>query len=184
MPLLRDKTYLQTHKTFSSFQSIEKVLRNVVDLLLKNPVLLKLLYYNNKHALGLPPVNQEQAYSLLNSSIRVVPKLPIEPDKKSYIIVGLNHFIPDPGQTTFRSFELSFDIFCDYDLWALDDFKLRPYAIAGEIDGMINNSFLQSGIADFIGADNIVLNEHLGGLTLAYNVETQYDDYEKQTAKQ
>ena len=183
MPLLRDKTYLQTHNTFSSFMSVEKTLRNVVDLMLKNPRLLKLLYYNDKHALGLPPVNQEQAYSLLNSSIRIVPKLPIEPDKKSYVFIGLNNFIPEPGQTTFRSMELSFDIFCDYDLWLLDDFKLRPYAIAGEIDGMINKSFLQNGIADFVSAANIVLNNHLGGLSLYYNLETQYDDYEKQRMK-
>ena len=180
MPMLRDKSYLQTHMTFSSFMSVEKTLKNVVDLILQNPRLLKLLYYSDKHALGLPAVNQEQAYSLLNSSVRIVPKLPIEPDKKSYIIVGMNNFTPDEGQTTFRSMSLSFDILCDYDIWLLDDFKLRPYAIAGEIDGMINKSFLTNGIADFVYAHELVLNNHLGGITLNYKIETQYDDYEKQ----
>jgi hypothetical protein len=53
---------------------------------------------------------------------------------------------------SFRNISLSFDILCNYSDWKLDNFKLRPYSIAGEIDGMINQLTLANGIADFVGA--------------------------------
>jgi hypothetical protein len=83
------------------------------------------------------------------------------------------------GSTTFRDVTLSFDVLCAYTDWKLDNFKLRPYSIAGEIDGMINQSSLKNGIADFMGAKQLVLNEHLGGVSLYYNLETILDDMEK-----
>lgn len=97
-------------------------------------------------------------------------------DAKPYVIITLDNFTPNENQTTFRSFQLQFNIIARYEDWLLDDFKLRPHAIAGEIDALVNTSFITGfGIADFLGAKSLIL-EDLGGLALRYNVETFTDD--------
>ena len=181
MPLLRDQKYKDNLNKWSSFMSVEKTLESVVGLCLTNERLKRLLFYTDKHALSLPILTQEQTFSLLGTSILTVPKLQVDPDTKPYIIITLDNFVPNPGQTTFRQITLSIDILCSYQHWSLTDFKLRPYSIAGELDGMINNSFITgAGLADFMGAKQLVLNNYLGGCTIYYNLETFFDDHESQ----
>lgn len=142
MPLLRSQSEKSMLGRYSSFASVESTLSKVVERLMKNDRLKRLLYYTDRHALGLPKLNQEQSYSLLNNQIRIVPKLTIDHDAKPYIIISLDNFVPFENQTTFRSFQLTFDVIVPFEFWQLDNFKLRPYAIAGEIDAMINNDFI------------------------------------------
>ncbi len=176
MALLRDQQYKDALNARSSFVSVEKTLEAVVRRLMSNERLKRLLYYSDPHALGLPRLTPAQSQSLLGESILIVPKIKADLDTKPYIIINLDRFVPNPGQTDFRQVLLSIDILCAYDQWNLGDFKLRPYVIAGEIDGMINNSSFSSGVADFAGAKQLVLNEHLGGVSLYYNLETFGDD--------
>ena len=178
MALLRTQQEKDMIGRHSSFTAVETTLAKVVDLLLRNDRLKRLLYYTDKHALGLPKLNTEQSMSLLNNQIKIVPKLQIDSDAKPYVILTLDNFVPNEDQTTFRSFTLGIDILCPYEFWPLGDFKLRPYSIAGEIDAMVNKSFVTSGgVADFMGAKQLLINENIGGLSLFYNVETLKDDY-------
>lgn len=107
-----------------------------------NDRLKRLLYYTDRHALSLPKLNQEQSHSLLNNNLRIVPKLTIEDEARSIVIISMDDFVPMENQTTFRTFKLEFNIIVPYEFWLLDNFALRPYAIAGEIDGMINNDYI------------------------------------------
>lgn len=54
MALLRTQGEKDLIGRYSSFQSVEKTLGSVVELLLKNERLKRLLYYTDKHALRLP----------------------------------------------------------------------------------------------------------------------------------
>lgn len=46
---------------------------------------------------------------------------------------------------------------------------MRPHQIAGYIDGMLNETKLSGiGTLQFIGAQQIILNEYLGGIMLRY----------------
>lgn len=46
---------------------------------------------------------------------------------------------------------------------------MRPYQIAGYIDGILNNAKLSGiGTFNFMGASEIVLNEYFGGIILQY----------------
>lgn len=176
MALLRSQGDKALLGRYSSFNTVEKTLGNVVELLLKNERLKRLLYYSDRKALRLPKLTQEQTYSLLNTSIKIVPQVGIDDDVKSYVILTLDNFVPEENQTTFRRFQLQVDILCNYEYWNLEDFKLRPYAIAGEVDALINNSFITGvGVADFVGAKSLV-TEDMGGLTLCYIVEAFTDD--------
>ena len=182
MPMLRDSRDKSFIGRYSTFASVEKYLQDIVGVLMKNERLKRLLYYTDPKALSLPKLEQRQAYTLLNRQIKVVPQLNLEPDAKPYVIVSLDNFVPQEGQTTFRSVQLSFDIVARFEDWPLEDFKLRPYSIAGEIDAMVNNSNFFQGIANFIGAKQLILNDYMGGITLYYQIEAYGEDRELHTA--
>lgn len=184
LPNERPRLEQQVRTALPTFKSVEKTLAEVVSLMLKNERLCKLLYYTDKRCEALPPLNQEQCYSLINENIKIVPQLKVDPDVKPYVIVTLDNFTPAMQTTDFRSAILSFDIISLYDYWLLEDFRLRPYAIAGEIDGMVNNNRLQSRVADFMGAKQLLLNPDIGGVSLYYNLETFFDDRAPLTGNQ
>lgn len=174
--MLRDSREKQFIGRYSTFASVEKYLQDIVGVLMKNERLKRLLYYTDSKALSLPKLTQQQAFGMLNHQILVVPQLNLEPDTKPYVVISLDNFLPAEGQTTFRSIQLTFDIACNFEHWPLEDFQLRPYSIAGEIDAMINHSFFFEGIANFIGAKQLILNDYVGGLTLYYQIEAYGDD--------
>ena len=55
----------------------------------------------------------------------------------------------------FRDNIISFDIVCHFDQWNLNNFALRPYKIAAEIDSMFNNQRL-TGIGKITVAPKIL----------------------------
>ena len=175
--MLRDKTEKPLFNRYSSFTIVENTLSDVVQMLIKNPRLNRLLYYTDPAALSLPALTTDQTYSVLQNQIRIVPKLETESDAKPYVILTMDSFVPDEGQTTFRSCVLGVDIIVPYEYWKLQNFKLRPYSIAGEIDAMINKSTITSlGIANFAGAKMLLLSPEIGGVSLYYNVDSLKDD--------
>ena len=180
MPLLRTQQEKDMIGRYSSFQMVEQNLKAVVELLLKNERLKRLLYYTDPQALKLPKLTNEQTLSLLNNQIRLIPKLDLDDNAKPYVIITLDNFEPQSGQSTFKNAILSFDILAPFTCWQLGDFKLRPYSIAGEIDALINKSTVTGlGIANFIGGKSLLLGNDLGGLTLYYSIEAFGDDTKK-----
>ncbi len=176
MPMLRDSREKQFIGRYSTFASVEKYLQEVVGVLMQNERLKRMLYYTDSKALSLPKLTQQQAFGLLNHQIKTVPQLNLEPDAKPYVIISLDNFVPIEGQTTFRELQLSFDIVARFEDWPMEDFRLRPYSIAGEIDAMINHSNFFEGIANFIGAKQLILNDYMGGITLYYQIKAYGDD--------
>ncbi len=156
-------------KPESSFLIIEKDLEKIVDRMLKNPRLLKLLYYREADALSKPSLTNAQKMKLINNEIKIVPYLAIDKNCPIFVIVTFDNFTPNAAHNYYRDCTLSFDILCHPDHWNLGNYQLRPYKIAGEIDAMFNNQkMIGIGTLTFMGANNLVLNEQLMGLTLLY----------------
>ena len=102
--------------------------------------------------------------------LKNVPKLSFgeHEEVKSYILLEFDDFIPT-NNPHYRDCTITFSIICHLDYWELDDYKLRPYQIAGYIDGMLNETKLSGiGTLQFMGASEIVMNEYLGGIVLRY----------------
>lgn len=165
-------------KVLPTFRSVEKTFAEVVQLLMTNERLGKLLYYTDRHCENMVPITQAQFMSMLNQQIRIVPRLKTDEELKPYVIITMDNFVPDLVGSDFRSAVLSFDILSSYDYWLLDDFRLRPYAIAGEIDGLISNRKLQGRSAEFLGAKQMILDRDLGGLSLYFHLDASFDDAE------
>lgn len=154
----------------SSFLSVEKDLNLIVSKMLKNDRLQKLLYYTTPDCLSRPNLTEEQRLSLFGNQIRIVPKIEVEPISKNYITIVLNDFFPNDSNPEFRDNKIYFDIVCHLDNWELQDFQLRPYRIAAEIDSMFNGQHLTGiGELEFMGAKLDIFNEELGGMALYYN---------------
>ena len=96
----------------------------------------------------------------MSKNIKIVPKLIIDGTVLNYIIVGFDNFVTNGTNPEFRDNIISFDIICHFDQWQLDDFNLRPYRIAAELDFLFNNTHLTGiGTLQFLGCNQILINE-------------------------
>lgn len=153
----------------SSFLSINKDLDLIINRILENERLQKLLFYTTNNPLKFPSLTEDQQLELMSKNIKIVPKLTIDGTVLNYIIVGFDNFVTNGTNPEFRDNIISFDIICHFDQWQLDDFNLRPYRIAAELDFLFNNTHLTGiGTLQFLGCNQILINEEFGGISLNY----------------
>ena len=115
-----------------------------------------------------------------NGYIRMVPKLKMEEynEVKSYIIVSCDNYTMNDTNPQFRDCTVTFDIICHLDEWYLGDYRIRPLKIAGYIDGILNECKLSGiGTFNFIGCNELILDENLAGYTLSYRAVHGSDDW-------
>lgn len=156
------------HIPKSSFLSMEKDIGIIVDQILKNNRLKKLLYYTTSDALERPNLTEDQSLELFGNNIKLVPKMQVDADVLNYIFINFDTFTPSLNPE-FRDNLIVFKIVCHFDQWNLKDYALRPYKIAGELDSMFNFKKLTGiGYLEFIGADQIIVSDEFGGLSLIY----------------
>lgn len=156
------------HAPKSSFLSMEKDTGIIIEQMLKNNRLKKLLYYTTKDALYRENLTQEQTLGLIENNIKLVPKFKVDNPVLNYIVISFDNFTPSENPE-FRDNTIEFDILCHYDQWHLTDFALRPYKIAGELDSMFDKSRLTGlGKLEFMGGDTISLNDEFAGVCLLY----------------
>ena len=152
----------------SSFLSINKDMRLLVDKFLSNERLKKLLFYTTKDALEKPQLSEEESISLFGKQIKLVPKLYVDNSVLTYVIISFDNFLPSTNPE-FRDNLIEFDIVCHFDQWQLKDYNLRPYRIAAEIDSMLDKRKLTGiGKIEFLGAKQIVLTDEFAGICLLY----------------
>ena len=138
----------------SSFLSMEKDLHLISNMILRNPRLKKLLYYNTPDCLSREAVSEDDAIEMFGKNIKLVPKLTVDNSVLNYIIISFDNFTPNATNPEFRDNIIEFDIICHFDQWSLKDFQLRPYKIAAEIDSMFNEKHLTGiGKLKFLGAN-------------------------------
>ena len=156
------------HPPKSSFLSINKDMRLLVDKILSNERLKKLLYYQLPNPLDQPTVPAEEQIKMFGREIKIVPKLYVDKSLLTYMIISFDNFV-ESNNPEFRDNIIEFDIICHFDSWQLQDFDLRPYRIAAELDSMLDNQKLTGiGLLEFVGASQIVLNSEFAGLCLMY----------------
>lgn len=161
---------IQTYKfPKSSFLSLEKDLDIIVNMLLKNNSFKKLLYYTTPDAMNRPALTEDQSLELIGKNIKILPKLYIDSEVLTYLIIRFNNFTTNATNPEFRDNTVEFDIICHYDQWMLKDYQMRPYRLAAEIDTMFNDKHLTGiGTLQFLGATQINLTDEYAGLCLLY----------------
>lgn len=176
----------------SSFLSCEKDTESIVNKLFVesrpySDELKRLLVINTKDCLDdktNPTYNEkikktsvkdlrEQGY------IRLEPKITFKENEevKSYIVISFDNFTPNKKNDYYRDCVIMIDVLCHTDYWDLGNYRLRPLKIAGFIDGILNKAKLSGiGTLQFIGMNELVLDESLSGYCLMYAATHGADD--------
>ena len=158
------------HEPKSSFLSIEKDMGIIVNGILKNDNLKKLLYYTTKDCLTKPKLTEEQSLELFEKNLHLVPKMYIDNTVLNQIFISFDNYRPNAENTEFRDNYIEFDILCHYNQWQLKDFQLRPYRIAAELDAMLDKQKMTGiGELQFLGCNQIILTDEYAGLCLMYS---------------
>ena len=153
----------------SSFLSMEKDMRIIVDKIMKNERLKKLLVYTTKDCLNKPNISEDETIEMFGKQIKIVPKLSTDSSVLNYIIISFDKFTENKTNPEFRDNIVEFDIICHYDQWHLKDFELRPYKIAAELDSMFSDQYLTGiGKLEFLGASQMILTNEYAGICLLY----------------
>ena len=159
----------RVNKPHSSFLSVEKDMGIIANKLLQSDRLKRLLYYDTPDALTKPNLTSEQAEKLFGKNIKNIPKLYVDNSVLQYIIINFDNFTTNKNNPKFRDNIIEFDIICHFDQWNLNDYQLRPYRIAAEIDSLLDNQRLTGiGRLEFLGANQIILTDEYAGLCLMY----------------
>ena len=161
----------------SSFLSVDKDMNLIVNRILENERLCKMLYYSSADALKRRELTEEEKLSMFGKNIKIVPKLTVDNEVLQYLCIGFSNLITNPTNPEFRDHTIEFDIVCHFDQWTLGDFALRPYKIAAELDTMFDKKkFAGIGLLEFVGATPIMLTDEFGGLCLMYRTVNGEDD--------
>lgn len=153
----------------SSFLSVEKDMNIIVDQIIKNNQLKKMLYYTSKDCLDKPNLTEDQTLELFGKQIKIVPKLHVDKQILNYIIISFNNFQDNVTNPEFRNNLVIFDVVCHFDQWQMNDFQLRPYKIAAELDSMLRQQRL-TGLGElvFLEARQVCYTDEFAGLCIIY----------------
>ena len=164
----------------SSFLSTEKDMSIIVNMIMKNDRLKKMLHYTSRDCLSKPNLSQDESLALFGKNIKIVPKLYVDGSVLNYIIVSFDNFTQNGTNPEFRDNIVEFDIICHFDQWHMKDFELRPYKIAAELDSMFNNKHLTGiGELQFLGANQMMLTDEYAGLCVMYQAIHGEEDKKK-----
>lgn len=165
----------------SSFLGMAKDTALIVQKILSNKKVLRLLYYTSPDCLkwgsdkDLTPAQIQEMFD--SKQISNIPKLIIDKDKKNYLRITFDSFTPNAYNPYYRDHIVEIKIICHFNDWDLNDFELRPYRIAGEIDSMLDKAHL-TGIGEltFLDAVQNIYDEEFGGVTLRYLAVRGHED--------
>lgn len=165
----------------SSFLGMAKDTSLIMEKILSNKKVLRLLYYTSPDCLKWgsdKDLKSSQIKELFESKqISNVPKMKIDKDKRTYLRVTFDTFVPNATNPFYRDHIVEVKIVCHFDDWALENFELRPYRIAGEIDSMLDGQHLTGiGQLNFLSADQNIYDEEYGGVTLRYLAIRGHED--------
>ena len=164
----------------SSFLSTEKDMGIIVNMIMKNERLKKMLHYTTRDCLNKPNLSQDESLALFGKNIKIVPKLYVDGSVLNYIIVSFDNFTQNGTNPEFRDNIIEFDIICHFDQWHMKDFELRPYKIAAELDSMFNGQHLTGiGELQFLGANQMILTDEYAGLCVMYQAIHGEEDKKK-----
>ena len=189
---MRRDVNLPSSQFSSSFLSCEKDIEEILRKLFVSSkpysdYLKRLLVINTKDCLDneTSTTIQQKIADMNLAKLRQEGYIKLEPkirfgeneEVKSYIIVSCDNFSPNATNPYYRDCTVTFDIICHTDYWDIGNYRVRPLKIAGYIDGILNKARLSGiGTFQFMGCNQLILNDTLSGYTLMYRAVHGNDD--------
>ena len=152
-------------------------------------ILYRLLVIDQKDCLDETQAQYKELISQYNVGrlkkegyITAVPRIQLEEHEtnKTYILFEMDNMVPNGTNPEYMDSMITFTIFSNFDSWELNDYQIRPWVIAGYINGLLNGSRLTGiGKLECIGASQFAMNEHFGGVMIRYNAVHGQEDNDK-----
>lgn len=118
-------------------------LQKIVNRLLDNQNLLKLLFYTDKDPLSQPDLTKLQIQNqVFEKLVKVVPRVGPKDTAQSLISLRVVHGITNRENNEFRNFTICIEVFVPMTQWIIKNSNLRPFCIMGEIQKSLNNKVI------------------------------------------
>ena len=96
----------------SGFLAMEKDMGIIVDLIMNNDRLKKMLYYTTPDCLKKPKLTVDQTISMFGKQVKIIPKLYVDGSVMNYIVISFDNFVPNNTNPEFRNNRIEVDIVC------------------------------------------------------------------------
>lgn len=157
-------------------REIGENLQKIVQRLLANDDLVKLLYYNDSDPLSHENVSEEEKRTaVFNKLIKIVPKVTAHETTNSVIAIRVVSGNAITANKEFRDVILGIEVFVPWDQWLFKNTNLRPFAILGLIQESLDGKTV-NGLGKLQGGNFTLsfLTDEIGCYEATYQI-TAYD---------
>lgn len=152
------------------FEVMGEDIFKILDRVLKNQKLLKLLKFTDKDPLAHNDLTQDEIDDMLEKNVLIVPRIPDNlDDELCHLMIILENYSTVQSNSEFKFAEIRFVVLCPMEKWIINTKSLRPYLMMSEIDTMFNEKEL-SGIGNltFSELEPLVPSVRLAGYSMLY----------------
>lgn len=130
-------------------------LKKIIQRLLANDDLVKLLYYTDDNPLeqGRASLTKEEKQKeIFEKLIKTIPNVGTKDTAKSVVVVYVQRAAKIPGNKEFKNVRILVDVIVPLTQWYIINDNLRPFAILGEIQKSLNDKTI-NGLGKMVGGD-------------------------------
>ena len=136
-----------------NYREIGENLQKIVNRLMANDTLVKLLYYNDADPLKYENLTEdEKRKEIFNKLIRIIPKVTAKETTRSVIAIRITSGNTISSNKEFKVINIAIEVFVPWDQWIFKSTNLRPFAILGEIQDSLNGKTI-NGLGKIDGGD-------------------------------
>ena len=136
------------------FSELGSILRKIMQRLITNKELIKLLYYTDKDPLAQESLSQEQIQKdIFDKLIKITPRISPEESKGSNAIISIKILNGIPTENKkYKEILFTIETYVPLTQWFIKNENLRPFLIMGQISRSLNNKNI-NGIGRIIEQD-------------------------------
>lgn len=153
------------------FEDVAKDSRTIIEKIMQNQNLLKLLYYTDEDALSHDDIENAEIYeSIAKHNLIDKPFIEKPLNNGALVVITFTGFQPNGTNPAFLDSMMSIDVLAHEAIWNLKGYEKRVFAIMSEIQKEVHNTkFNGIGKTQFITSDLLLLSD-LAGYQLTYQI--------------
>ena len=134
-------------------EELGKNLQKIVNRLISNDDLVKLLHYEDENPLAHSALTKEEKQKdVFEKLIKTVPRVGTKDTAKSVIVIYVQKANKISGNKEFRNIRILVDVIVPLTQWYIMDDNLRPFAILGRIQSSLDDKTI-NGLGKISGGD-------------------------------
>ena len=134
-------------------EELGRNLQKIVNRLIANDDLIKLLYYTDENPIEHQPLSLEDKNKLVfEKLIKTVPRVGTKDTANSVVVVYVQKANRIAGNKEFKNVRILVDVVVPLTQWYIMSDNLRPFAILGQIQNSLNEKTV-NGLGKISGGD-------------------------------